>query len=82
MAFFYEWILNYNTNRTFLIRTFNSHVPIVKDLHRFIRIQMEMRIQFELLSFSDFCVIMNFLILIDIEMEFAVHFASQRENDY
>jgi hypothetical protein len=43
---------------------------------------MEMRIQFELLSFRVFSIILNFLVQIAIEMEFAMHFASQRENDY
>jgi hypothetical protein len=43
---------------------------------------MDMRIEFELISFSGFRIFINSLMPIFIEMDNAVRFASQRENNY
>jgi hypothetical protein len=44
--------------------------------------KMDMRIQFELLRFSGFRIIINSFIPIVIEMDNAVRFASEIENNY
>jgi hypothetical protein len=44
--------------------------------------KMDMGIQFELLRFSGFRIIINYFILIVIEMDNAVRFASEVENNY
>jgi hypothetical protein len=63
-------------NRNFFMRTFNSQVPNVKDMQRFIRIQKFMRLQCELISIIVLSINISSLIANVTESVFTVRFSS------